>query len=110
MPEATGNCFENCARQLIDLPGRPDVVLVHAQCTGHGKIAGEEYGHAFLLIGNQWVMDMTTDRVVMVEKDDYYRLGNVREIARYTRGKMFKALRKYRHFGPWHPKMKAIGQ
>ena len=104
MTEPTGNCFENCARALIDQP-EADWKLVHAVCTGHpaSEIAGVRYGHAFLLLGDDMVLDMTTDRAVLVGKDEYYELGKVQEVAVYDRAAMLLQLRYNRHFGPWAP-------
>ena len=101
MTERTGNCFENCARFLIDAVDS-DIILVHAQCTGRGEIAGVEYGHAFLLLGDgAVVLDLTTDQPVACDAGTYYDIGNVREVARYTRDEMMTELRAWEHFGPW---------
>jgi len=94
---------------LIDQPGK-DWLLVHALCTGHpaSDIAGVRYSHAFLLIEGTVVLDMTTDRPVLVGKDEYYELGKVTEVATYTRDSMLLQLKYNRHFGPWAPELHGL--
>ncbi len=103
-----GNCFENSARFLLNAGAGAGLTLVHAQCVGRGPIEGRKYAHAFLLTEGGIVLDMTSEKVVVVTQGEYYELGQVKEVVRYDYAAMLKKLRKTKHWGPWHKTMQAI--
>jgi hypothetical protein len=123
--KATGNCYENAARYILDEDRESDLTLVHCIVTGTGgDVEGVEYGHAFLILETtreisyqesptkeikEW--DMPTQVAIDVTRDIdepmvlplglYCGIGKVRNEIHYTREDVRKMVLEHEHFGPW---------
>lgn len=112
-----GDCFPVAAQlaAALHLDGSAEQVLVvHGLPVGNGKLnAGLRYWHAWVELkppGGEWaVADYSNGRKVTMRRQDYYRLGKVRQhlLWRYTLGQAAAAIEQYGHMGPWMDRAKA---
>lgn len=79
-------------------------LLVHAEVTGRGPIAGERYTHAWVEIDENIVIDMSNGNNVICFADDYMRNAEVNpdKILRYTPEEAQRNMLDHEHYGPWH--------
>ncbi len=97
-PDAYNWMMNNASTQMGD-----SAKLAHATVTGTGGgIEGVEYGHAFILINDGYVIDVATGKEVGFTKEEYYRVGNVKDVKLYTFNEMLQAALSSGHYGPWH--------
>ena len=79
--------------------------LAHATVTGVGNnVKGIEYGHAFILINDSFVIDVATGKELLIPKDIYYKTGNVKDVKLYTFMEMLKVSLEQETSGPWEGK------
>jgi hypothetical protein len=102
--KATGNCFENCGRYMLE-NRLSDMTLVHCTVTGTGsKVKGVEYSHSFLITedGN-FALDMTisADDPKVVPLELYRALGNVKNELHDSRDEAQAEMLRTEHFGAW---------
>ena len=104
--KATGDCYRAAAELVIR---RPDLnlTLVHATCTGHGVIAGVNFGHAFAEAGDV-VFDFSQGREAVVRKEIYYKAGTVRDTQTYTRAEACQMMLATGNYGPWRDGAKKV--
>tara|TARA_R100001463_G_C3433305_1_gene211670 strand:+ start:327 stop:656 length:330 start_codon:yes stop_codon:yes gene_type:complete len=99
-----GTCYPDAYNWMIENEynhGDSGAMLAHATVTGTGGgVEGVEYGHAFILINNSFVIDVTTG--TGFPKDEYYRVGKVKDVKLYTLDEMLRASLSSGHYGPWH--------
>lgn len=100
--EAVGDCFEAALELFLnfhtDLPTGPQ--LVHGRVHGQGKLKGISFGHAWVEIGDI-VFDYSNGGKLVMRKDDYYRLGKIEDVEKYTFSKLFAEIERTQHMGPW---------
>ncbi len=108
-----GTCYPDAYHWMMDNASTQDIKpshnmgdsakLAHATVTGTGGgIEGVEYGHAFILINDGYVIDVATGKEVGFPKEEYYRVGNVKDVKLYTVNEMLQAALSSGHYGPWH--------
>jgi len=101
--ENKGDCYEVSGNAMID-SNLPGLKLVHAHVTGQGSLEGKRYAHAWNEIGDV-VLDTSNGRQIVMPKEQYYSLGNVRivpgDYAIYDAEEARKKLVKHEHYGPW---------
>jgi len=105
-----GTCYPDAYRWMMKNDGygtksasTKSAKLAHATVTGTGGgIEGVEYGHAFILINDSFVIDVATGNEVGFPKDVYYKTGNVKDVKLYTFNEMLQAALSTGHYGPWH--------
>ena len=101
---AKGNCYENCARFMIQSDNAKDWTLCHGTAFGRGGEAdGLWFGHAWLEKVDV-AMDLTRDKWGESHKFPtvvYHALGNVRDVTEYTCKEALLMLVQHEHYGPW---------
>lgn len=107
-----GTCYPDAFNWMMDNASTQDITpshnmgdsakLAHATVTGHGPIEGIEYGHAFILINDNFVIDVATGKEIGFPKDEYYKVGKVKDVKLYTLNEMVEAALSSGHYGPWH--------
>lgn len=101
-----GTCYPDAYNWMIENEynhGDNGAMLAHATVTGTGGgIEGVEYGHAFILINDNYVIDVATGKEIGFPKDEYYRIGKVKDVKLYTFDEMLRAALSSGHYGPWH--------
>lgn len=104
-----GNCYL-AALQVFEAMQGEKVALAHGAPIGQrGPALGLRYGHAWVewnVCGVWAVVDFSSDKASVLDRRDYYRLGQVEgvAVARYfDRVKVLALLREHDHLGPWHP-------
>ncbi|NIM22467.1 MAG: hypothetical protein GTN64_08665 [Candidatus Latescibacteria bacterium] len=99
-PAATGECFKSCARWVMDEGEKitEDVRLVHGTVAGMGALEGIRFVHAWAEFG-EFVWD--ADKQVLMHKDRYYEIGDVKDTVEYTPTETRINLLKHEHWGPW---------
>lgn len=105
-----GDCYKVAANLLIEnnytkkiaFIGTP--YLVHAEVTGQGEIEGIKYGHAWVE-DDVFVYDYSNGRNLMIPKQLYYRVGEIKmakgKYHKYTREQARKKMLKSGHYGCW---------
>ena len=96
-----GDCYKLTFNWLMENGGGKDMKLVHADVVGLGGDAkGKTYGHAFILLGENTVLDVCTNTTI--DKKSYYEVGQVTNAKEYTlQEAVQKAVIETGHFGPW---------
>lgn len=83
----------------------PGAKIVHGLPMGTGGIpAGKRYWHGWVeatIDGVLAVIDCSNDKQIAMERDEYYRLGNIEQVFRYNRHQAAALYRKHGHAGPW---------
>jgi len=100
-----GTCYPDAYNWMIENAHKmgDSAKLAHATVTGTGGgIEGVEYGHAFILINNGFVIDVATGKEVGFPKDEYYRVGKVKDVKLYTFDEMLEVSMIKGTYGPWH--------
>jgi hypothetical protein len=99
-PQGNGDCYEAAAKLLLFGNMPLDARLVHGNVIGQGPVAGIRYGHAWVEI-DDIVFDHSNGRRVVMRREEYYRLGQIKRVRRYhpidARIKLMTRL----HYGPW---------
>lgn len=92
-----GNCYEDCFNEQIQ--NRPTWLLIHAEVSGQGPLAGRRYGHAFLL-KDRVVWDPTHGEL---DAYGYCAIGNIdmTESDIYKMMESVEAALEHSHYGPW---------
>ena len=102
--KATGNCFENCGRYMIEHVNS-DMTLVQCNVTGTGGgIKGVRYSHAFLITEDgKFAMDMTNsaDDPTLAPLELYRSIGKVENELHYSAGEARAEMLRTGHFGAW---------
>jgi len=104
---ATGDCFQANGRAFmrrIDAGAR-NVVLVHGEVTGKGRIEGVKHGHAWIeesIGGAVFVRSFANGGDLFVDRDSYYELGRIGEnVHRYDAAAFRQRVLEHGHWGPW---------
>ena len=103
-----GNCFSNAlviATRMEKLEEVSQVRIVHGIIKGRITLAGKEIVHA-------WVEDAThcydlevhKDEYTRIPRDQYYMLGQPRDIRKFTVDEGHENLDTMGYDGPWDPK------
>lgn len=97
-----GNCYEVAGKLIADMDDFPNVFLCHGLVTGQGKVKGIRFGHAWVEINNI-VIDISNGKNVAMEKEMYYRIGNIKdtEVKKYSPAESKLMILKTENFGPW---------
>jgi hypothetical protein len=98
-----GDCYCAAGHYLMEHGmSKPNLVLVHGEVTGQGKIKNIKYGHAWIEDGDM-VIDNSQGRHIELPKMVYYALGNIEpeKTFRYTLEQMRKKILDTEHWGPW---------
>jgi len=93
-----GTCFESAGRWLLKEPHLKEARLAHGLVNGTGRASGQSFAHAWIEIGDV-VID--TESGWIGRREEYYGLGEVREVRLYELDEMVKKVLKSRHWGPW---------
>ena len=131
MNEANGNCFEVTAHVILGTPptiDESDQVSYedYFQCTNnlkklkaksirlvHGiverKTDGRKHCHAWIectlvqIAGHKgrYCFDFANGLRVMLPKEAYYGLGNIKDVTRYTKNRTKELLVFWEHYGPF---------
>ncbi len=87
--------------QLIS-EGVRDLVLVHGEVIGQGRIAGIAHSHCWLELDDRVVIDVSNGKNVVCYKDLYYQSGGIGDnLHRYDFHTYRRRLLEHGHFGPW---------
>ena len=78
-----------------------NIKMAHADVVGtHGEVKGITYGHAFILLGDNEVLDVCTN--IQMDKRKYYDMGQVSNVKEYTTMEAVEKAVGTGHFGPWN--------
>lgn len=102
---AKGLCFQTAGRFVAGgkIPGS---ILCHGKVVGtKGEAKGKQFVHAWVEIGDIAIDDESdwTGR-----REDYYRMGQVCDVKRYTQSQVNHITVRCRHWGPWTDEEEAI--
>ena len=104
MTAATGNCFENCGRFMMEHPNN-QYTLVHCTVTGTGgSVKGIRYSHAFVITEDKkFALDFTHSMTqpTIVELEKFRMLGNIENELHYGFDEALSEMQRTQHFGAW---------
>ena len=101
-----GDCFQAAGRYFMEnaiLGGDKGLRLVHGEVAGQGRLAGTNFGHAWVEDGGL-VIEVSNGKNLRVPKALYYALGNISEIGNwraYTPAEAQANMVRTGHWGPW---------
>ena len=108
--KAEGDCFEAAVEFAISHggllrvgpePTMPDLLIVHGEVTGQGKLLGRKYGHAWIEARGV-VIDTSNKRQIMLPIADYYALGRIgTNVHKYTVEQARRRMVETGVYGPW---------
>lgn len=106
--KATGDCFMNAAKYVLEIRTQHDLTLVHCVVTGTGgPVEGVEFSHAFVIenIGDLKVAidpSKSLHEPTILPLDLYRAIGNVRKEIHYDRFEARRMLLVHEHYGAWN--------
>ena len=108
---AAGDCYEAAGKYMMDncMFGGCDLVLVHGEVMGQGRLEGMTYGHAWILNGNT-VIDKSNGGNLHLPRQVYYSIGQIDNIGNthtYTWEEARRKIMDLGHWGPWDLKTKS---
>jgi len=93
-----GNCYQVAYRYSQN---HPDLKLVHGLVQGQGALKGVRYNHAWVE-DTKNVFDLTLPKKYQkMPKEDYYALGKIKDVFRYSQKEILDKILKYETYGPW---------
>lgn len=100
-----GDCYEAAGSFFVDnaLFEDTDMVLVHGEVAGQGKLEGTNFGHAWIE-QHGMVLDKSNGRDIRLPIQVYYAIGRIDKINnlhRYSREQAFRKITATGHWGPW---------
>jgi hypothetical protein len=99
----SGDCYCAAGRYLMDngLKNK-NLLLVHGEVTGQGKIHGVQYGHAWIEDGEN-IIDVSQRKFLQIPKIIYYSIGQIDEskVFKYSYKDLLKKTLQTGHWGPW---------
>lgn len=96
-----GDCYQAAGRAILGL--LPQVPMVRDTILCHGTVYGSKigfHGHAWIEIGDI-VFDYSNGQQIATRKEEYYKAGRVRNVARYTLEQVREQVRVHKTWGPW---------
>lgn len=101
-----GDCFLSAYRMATADNAPPGVKLVHgiAQYRRPGPDYGKPFWHAWVevvLAGVPMVVDFSNGNEVTTRRDDYYRIGGITQVFRYTQAQARRHGERTENAGPW---------
>ena len=102
MTAERGDCYE-AAWKLIDGMSEVGATLVHGKPVGTGEENnGIRFGHAWVELSIA-ILDPSNGKLVMVLRDEYYKVGKIRakDNRVYTREEAMLRAVETGTFGPW---------
>ena len=82
-------------------------LLCHGQAIGRDEIEGVKHGHAWLEREGK-AYDYSNGMTGVFTQEDYYKLGNIIDIKRYTPKQASTLMAKTNHYGAWNETERAI--
>ncbi len=101
-----GDCYNIAGNLIVD---NKDWLLCHGIVDGQGPLKGQKIGHAW----NEHqdvVFDYSNSKKVILRKEQYYALGNIKKVIKYKREEALRMMSRYKHYGPWDSSVKSPWQ
>lgn len=95
-----GDCYDANADKFLCLALSNDWCLCHGRAIGCNQIEGIHHGHCWME-NMDTVLDFSNGNTVTMRKEEYYKIGNIYNVKRYTRDELIKKLLEFKHYGPW---------
>lgn len=102
-----GNCYDANAKIVLDKMGTEDEDL-YKLCHGVAILTsdGLPFGHCWIEVGNDIVMDFSNGNHFIGRKDDYYKAGKIpvkgwEKIYKYSPVELATKIVKTKNWGPW---------
>lgn len=100
-----GDCYI-AAFHLADRLSKENTMrLEHGIVKGQESLEGVRFGHAWVEIGGDIVLDFSNGQEVILRKDQYYKIGDIRTVHRYTFREMVSEAVRTGTYGPWDNKV-----
>jgi hypothetical protein len=99
----SGDCYCATGHYLMDNGiDNPNLVMVHGEVTGQGKIEGIKYSHAWIEDGEMCI-DVSQGKHLELPRVFYYAIGHIdpSRTYRYTLPELRRKVLDTGHWGPW---------
>ena len=100
-----GDCYEANAVWLMNklLSKEADShMLCHGDVVGQGdRVKGVTYGHCWVEFQEDVVFDFTNNQKVVMRKEEYYDIGEIENVIKFTPLEVAKLLSTHGTYGPW---------
>ena len=101
---AGGDCFSKNGKIFMDMAlfgGRNNLILVHGEVTGQGRLEGVNYGHCWIEDGD-YIIDESNGRNIRMPKTDYYKLGRIGDnVVKYDVKEFRRKVLEHEHWRSW---------
>lgn len=94
--QKTGDCYEVHAKAIID--GSVSGMLCHGT-VWHSETGW--HGHCWLEVSGDLVLDFSNGHQVLLPREVYYVLGNVKDVKRYSPEQARELIEKEGNYGTW---------
>ncbi len=108
-----GNCYEDAAKFMLSASNNEDLVLVHGIVTSDfGILKGIKFIHGWVEDENYCYQKTELDQphYSQIDKEDFYRKGNIKETAKYTFLEMVEMLLDEDFYGYWDKRFDAVNK
>ena len=96
--KANGDCYKVHAEAILDI-ALTDVRLCHGS-VWHTDVS--RHGHSWLELNEDVVMDISNGHNTVMRREQYYKVGKVQDVKRYTVEQVRELLLKHGTYGPWN--------
>jgi hypothetical protein len=94
-----GNCYEASGDYVMSCKDSFQAVLVHAEVK-HPRTK-KYHGHAWVEMGDI-CLDVANNKDIALRRSQYYILGEVRNVKRFTKSEAMLNMLSSGHYGPWN--------
>ena len=95
-----GNCYEVAGRIALNSIDNTTSFVCHGEVVGKGKIKGIVHGHAWIEEGDM-VIDKSNGKNITMPKSLHYKIGQIKNVKRYTFKEAREIMLEVCHFGDW---------
>ena len=103
----TGDCLKVAGDFAINIPFEDpkgflerNAKVCHGWVIGQGALKGVNYVHAWIELFGK-VIDKSNGNNVSLDIGDYYKLGNITDIKKYSLKSAREKMIETGHYGPW---------
>lgn len=95
-----GDCYKANAEWMIENKPGDDWFICHGEAIGQGPIKGVKFGHCWLE-NKDLVLDFSNGRQIVIKKNQYYKIGKIKNVKRYKQEELMLNMFKTKKYGPW---------
>ena len=96
-----GDCTMVAGHMIMDVPKMLESETRLCHGTAWSEYLNRWIRHAWIELADSIVFDNANGKKHTLLKRDYYRIGKIKDVKRYTKEEALKLMLKTKHFGWW---------